>query len=294
MSQVSDQIRLQFGESDDRRDAGLVMPDGLAITKDIPYGQDDKWQSLDLYRPKKTAKEILPVIVVVHGGGWVYGDKERYQFYAADLASRGYAVICYTYRLAPEFQFPAPLEDTNLVFSWLMENAGAYQLDKTKVFAVGDSAGAHILGLYANIITNPQAASKYSFTTPESLTLSAVGLHCGAYKIDLEDQGLTKLLMEDFLPNGGNAEELEQINVLKGISSNFPPAFISTAVEDFLQKDAPLLVECLTEAEVPFSYNEYGNKNNRLKHVFHLNLKLKDAKICNDDNIAFFHRFLDD
>ena len=60
---------------------------------DISYGSNAEWQKLDVYRPKDAARR-LPVLVSVHGGGWVYGDKGRYRFYAMDLSARGFAVKC--------------------------------------------------------------------------------------------------------------------------------------------------------------------------------------------------------
>lgn len=56
---------------------------------------------------------MIPVIVSVHGGGWGYGDKERYQYYCMSLAQQGFAVVNFSYRLASKYKFPAPLEDTN-------------------------------------------------------------------------------------------------------------------------------------------------------------------------------------
>ena len=111
MSAIADLIRKQFKEGDDIRDAGLTTPAGIKRFDDIAYGPDIDWQVLDVYRPKDI-EGPLPVIVSVHGGGWVYGDKERYQWYCMDLALRGFAVVNFTYRLAPEFKFPASMEDT--------------------------------------------------------------------------------------------------------------------------------------------------------------------------------------
>lgn len=92
MSEISDRIRKQFKEGDDIRDAGLKEPEGVKCYRDIVYGKNEKWQSLDVYRPKEAEDVPLPVIVSVHGGGWVYGDKERYRFYCMSLAQRGFAV----------------------------------------------------------------------------------------------------------------------------------------------------------------------------------------------------------
>lgn len=118
---MSSIIRREFKKGDDIRDAGLTAPDDVIRYKDIAYGKDSAMQVLDVYRPKDT-KGNLPVIVSVHGGGWVYGDKELYQYYCMSLAQRGFAVVNFTYRLAPEYQFPAPVEDTNSVLAWILDN----------------------------------------------------------------------------------------------------------------------------------------------------------------------------
>lgn len=80
---------------------------------------------------------MLPVIVSVHGGGWGYGDKERYQYYCMSLAQQGFAVVNFSYRLASKYKFPAPLEDTNRVFVWLLAHAVRYGFDTHNVFCVG-------------------------------------------------------------------------------------------------------------------------------------------------------------
>ena len=116
MVRISDIIRAEFAEEDNKRDAGLKTPENIVRYDDIIYGTESKWQKLDVYC-QKDATGKLPVIVSVHGGGWVYGDKERYQFYCMDLAERGFAVVNFSYRLAPEYKFPASLEDTNSVFT---------------------------------------------------------------------------------------------------------------------------------------------------------------------------------
>ena len=79
--------------------------------------------------PKKEKKEKKRppfVILYLHGGGYVYGSAERYRFYCADLAQRGFTVVNFNYRLAPEYSFPAPLEDLNAVMAWVAANAGPY------------------------------------------------------------------------------------------------------------------------------------------------------------------------
>lgn len=292
MSETSDLIRNLFGEGDAKRDSGLTTPNDIERFDDIVYGELPEWQSLDVYRPKNTEGK-LPVIVSVHGGGWVYGNKEGYQWYCMNLAQRGFAVVNFTYRLAPEFKFPASLEDTNSVFTFVMENAEKYGFDTDNIFAVGDSAGAHNLGLYASISSNPDYAANFSFKAPKNFSLRAIALNCGAYVIDLPKEGeeptQTQMLMWDLLPNKGTAEELELINVTKHITPNYPETFFMTATGDFLRGDAPKLREALDKNNVPYTFHYYVNKELELPHVFHCNIKdTVDAKKCNDDECSFF------
>jgi len=292
MSQISEMIRKDFKKGDDIRDAGLTTPEDILRYDDIPYGPDPAWQSLDVYRPKTADGEKLPVIVSVHGGGWVYGDKERYQFYCMSLAQRGFAVVNFTYRLAPEHKFPAPLEDTNSVFSWVLANGEQYGLDTAHVFAVGDSAGAHILGLYANVCANPQYAAGYSFRPPEGFRPAAIALNCGVYHIDTSKQDLTTALMGDFLPDQGSPQELERIDVTRHITDGYPPVFCMTCTGDFLKDQAQILTAKLLAENVPFVCRFYGDKENQLPHVFHCNVRSEDAKRCNDEECGFFRQFL--
>lgn len=185
-------VRKAFAAGDMVRDAGLKTPEDVQRFDDIVYGEDKVWQSLDVYRPKAiNIEEKHPVIVSVHGGGWVYGDKKLYQYYCMSLAQRGFAVVNFSYRLAPESKFPASIIDTNLVFGWILDHAEEYGLDSENIFAVGDSAGAHMLGLYTNLCTNPEYAKvykeKFGIQTPQDLKIRAVALNCGQYHFGLEE-----------------------------------------------------------------------------------------------------------
>lgn len=295
MSKLSDMIRSNFKKSDDERDKGLCTPKDIVRFDDILYGEDPKWQILDVYRPKSAESRKLPVIVSFHGGAWVYGDKERYQYYCMDLAQRNFAVVNFTYRLAPEFKFPSSLIDCNLVFSWILNNAEKYNMDVENIFAVGDSAGAHGLSLYAAVLTNPEYAEKYPFKIPDNLKLKAIALNCGVAEIDLnvrDPRDITAEIMKEYLPEGGTCEEMEMLSVVNHITKNFPPTFIMTALNDFLKMEAPIMAECFSKNNVPFTYKLYGNRSEPLAHIFHCDIRTGAAKKCNDDETEFFHSYM--
>ena len=292
MSAASDRIRKMFGEGDAKRDAGLTTPEDIVRFDDIQYGDiEPKWQMLDVYRPKgKEGK--LPVIISVHGGGWVYGDKDVYQYYCMSLAQRGFAVVNYSYRLAPEYKYPASMEDSAAVFAWVLENAETYGFDTDHIFGVGDSAGAHMLSLLSCALNNPEYAEECGYELPEGFAFTAIALNCGAYLVEPAEGDLTTLLMADYLPEGGSKQEYRMISPVYHINEDFPPAFIMTCPGDFLKAQPGRLVPVLEENSVPFVYRHYGNKKDPLGHVFHCNMKLEAGRLCNDEEAEFFRKFL--
>lgn len=301
MSALSEQIRRDFAAGDAIRDAGLITPDDIARYDDISYGDDGKYNLLDVYLPKEEGDALLPVIAIVHGGAWVYGDKGVYQYYGMNLAKRGFAVVNFSYRLAPENKFPAQLEDISQAFVWIGNNAQKYGFDTNKVFAVGDSAGAHLLGLYASFITNAayrqELREKYSsahIRMPD-IKLEGVALNCGKYDLERgqEDDPNTPVIMGDFLSEKGSRKELDLTNVTRNVTALFPSAFIMTCPGDFLKNQAPLMVDALMKNNVPFEFKFYGNEQDPLHHVFHCNIRLKAGQDCNDDECDFFRRLLE-
>lgn len=293
MSIVSEMVRRNFKKGDDVRDAGLKTPEDIERFDDIVYGENPKWQVLDVYRPKAAGGKELPVIVSVHGGGWVYGDKERYQYYCMSLAQHGFAVVNFTYRLAPDYKFPAPLEDLNLVINWILQNARQYHFDTKHIFGVGDSAGAHQLGLYSAICTNEKYAQEFPFQVPEGFVPTAIALNCGAYLIETKNEkdDLTIKLMADYLPEKGTKEELYKIGVINHMTEQFPPTFYMTCTGDFLVSQAPVLSAKLIEKKIPHEFHFYGDEKHELGHVFHCNIKLEEAKKCNAEECDFFKKF---
>lgn len=292
--------RRNFGRGDKKRDADQTTPDDVIRFDNILYGDDKKlkkWQLLDVYRPKnldnenvEQGLEKLPVIVSVHGGAWVYGDKEVYQFYCMRLAQRGFAVVNFSYRLAPEAVFPSSLEDTEKVFNWIEANAEKYGFDIDNVFAVGDSAGAHLLSLYASALTNADYAKNFPFIKNKKLVLRGVALNCGKYDMlpQSEDDKGMKILLETLLGGKVTEEKLQLINACAHVTKDFPPAFVMTCLGDFLYPQAEVMSNVLEKAGVKYEYHCYGTKEMPLWHVFHCDPHLPQAVECNDDACAFF------
>lgn len=290
MSFASIIVKYIFAKGDKQRDAGLTTPADVVRFDDISYGPKRKWNLLDLYRPSGT-DDLLPVIISVHGGGWVYGDKEVYQFYCMSLAQRGFAVVNFNYRLAPSGKYPAQLEDTNMVVNWVLENADQYKLDTDNIFMVGDSAGAHLAALYCSFCTNTEYAAKYNFSPPDCFVPKAAALNCGIYNVTeafKSQNGLLEKLAKDLLGRNYSPQQLELIEPCLYINKKFPPAYVMTSTGDFLKDQPRFIVSLFERFGIEHENRIYGDEDNSLPHVFHCDMRSKDAKICNDDECEFF------
>ncbi len=122
------------------------LPAGIKMEKDLSYiPNGDEAQKLDLYLPEKAADKPLPLVVHIHGGGWVGGSK--YPCAVAPMVLRGYAVASVEYRFSQKAIFPAQIQDCQAAIRWLRAHAKEYNLDTEHVGVVGGSAGGHLSAL---------------------------------------------------------------------------------------------------------------------------------------------------
>jgi acetyl esterase/lipase len=115
----------------------------------IPYATAHNAQQLDIYLP--AALPPYPVAVMIHGGGWVIGDKQEYNtsIKTEALLTRGYAVVAINYRLSGVAKFPAQIRDVKAAIRFIKANATTYKFNPNKIGAWGTSAGGHLTALLA-------------------------------------------------------------------------------------------------------------------------------------------------
>ncbi|KRL89064.1 alpha/beta hydrolase [Lactobacillus kalixensis] len=285
------QMRTDWKKSDDKRDSGLPhdIPEVKRID-DLQYGKDPKWNLLDLYIPKNVEGKI-PIIINIHGGGWVYGTKETYQFYGLGMAKRGFAFVNPSYILGPETTFPEELDQVNEYIHWVADHADEYNLDKDNVFLIGDSAGGQMAEQYTTILTNPEYREKFGYTLTD-LNFRAVALNSPATFM-LDPGMLTGAVNAYFKPEIlKDPKTLDLLNVEKYITKDFLPTFISTANEDFIHDCAVRLDGFLRAKGVEVIQKSWGDKDNPEPHVFLINQKDDLASQANDEEAEFFKKHM--
>ncbi|REC60260.1 alpha/beta hydrolase [Chryseobacterium pennae] len=152
----------------------ILLPEITALTENIVYKTNKKGNpiALDLYMPKNISAEKIPVLIYVHGGGWIEGDKvihadDYVETTIKKLTPKQYAIISINYTLLNDnTHFPLPLEDTKDAVRWVRKNAEKYNFDTNNIGLFGASAGAHLSLLAAytpdNTFIGSQELSSYS------------------------------------------------------------------------------------------------------------------------------------
>ena len=128
-----------------------VFPKGTILHGNIPYNNDTLPKHLlDIYLPDG-AKGKLPLVIFIHGGGWLGNDKYADIGYmkktVAEIVSSGFALASIDYRFATQAIFPAQIQDCNRAISFLVDNADKYGIDKKRIAVMGFSAGGHLASL---------------------------------------------------------------------------------------------------------------------------------------------------
>lgn len=136
---------------------------------DISYEKDGSPDHLlDIYRPKHM-DQPLPVILYIHGGGFVMCDKDTHRGIGLIYADNGHVVFNVNYRLAPRHPYPAALADVGKAYAWVVENAARYGGDPERIIIAGESAGGNLTLALA-------AASCFRMAAPEARPIWDVGV----------------------------------------------------------------------------------------------------------------------
>lgn len=218
-----------------KRSEDYTFPQTVEILPDIPYLDDGKvCHRMDVYRPKSFGGS-LPVIVNLHGGGLVLCTKEVNRPFCAELAKRGFLVICVDYPLVPDVTVPQMLGDVCAGLDWVSELLEQYGGNPEQVFLTGDSAGA-FLSVYGVAAQKSEVIAKAAGVKPPELEIRGLGLINGMFHTaECDETGF--FLRKDFYGKHWRRHPL--LPYLKPekreVVSLMPPTFLVTGKADRLR-----------------------------------------------------------
>jgi acetyl esterase/lipase len=151
---ASGQEQPKAGKKAAKAAASLKLPENVRVEENIVYAKYGARElMLDMYLPKTMPASAVPCIVVIHGGGWQTGDKQRFARHAAYLAEQGFAAACIGYRLMPEVTIAECVEDSKAAVRWVRANAARFNIDPDWLGTIGGSAGGQLVTLLGTSAT---------------------------------------------------------------------------------------------------------------------------------------------
>ena len=200
----------------------------------------------DIAVPK--GKGPHPVVVYLHGGGWIGGSPRTHRKLGMQFAEAGYLTINVDYRLAPEHPFPAGLDDCVYAVKWTVENAKRWNGDASRLAVGGDSAGGN---LTAATVTS-LAAEKYSGATPKAALL-IYGLFDFPAMLKRESNAAALEGMVKAYAGTGYPSILEdpRVSPLRAVKPGaLPPSFIICGTADSLLPETNAMADALKRADI--------------------------------------------
>ncbi len=217
--------------------------------------------ALRAYRPLGSGRdEVLPALVFFHGGGWTIGDLDTHDTLCRQLANGARCVVfSVDYRLAPEYPFPAPVDDCIAATEFVFRESGSLGIDARRIALGGDSAGgnlAAVVALHARDARSEQPCFQL-------LIYPATDQRCSFPSHQKNGQGY--LLTSDsigwfrasYLPRREDWSDWRASPLLAANHSGLPPALVLTAGLDPLVDEGRAYAEKMRAAGVPVEYAEY-------------------------------------
>ncbi|HEY3844035.1 MAG TPA: alpha/beta hydrolase [Acidimicrobiales bacterium] len=202
----------------------------VSASRNIDYwGDGVKRHRLDIYRSRVSPSAGAPVMVYIHGGAWVIGEKrEQGKPMMYELVARGWVCVAINYRLSPKATWPAHIVDAKRAVAWVKEHIAEYGGDPSFVAVSGGSAGGHLCALLALSAGDPEYQP--GFESADASVDACVPFY-GVMDMTGSDDGSGRY--------GPGLLELLEKTVMKTTESEHPEVFRAASPTYRVRADAP-------------------------------------------------------
>ncbi|MFA5078172.1 MAG: alpha/beta hydrolase [Dehalococcoidia bacterium] len=213
-----------------------------------------------IYRP--CDRDELPLVLYIHGGGWVVGSIATHDNVCRKLANlAGAIVVSVGYRLAPENKFPAGLEDVYAALEWIHQKAGSFGGYRARLAVAGDSAGANLAAAVC-LVTRDRGGPPVRFQALAYPAVDASNLDRESYHLNGKGYYLTKKVIEQVIPLYINKPD-DIFNpyvspLLAKDVRGLPPGLVITAQFDPLMSEGEAYAARLSDAGIPCKLHRYS------------------------------------
>jgi acetyl esterase/lipase len=293
-------IRHVFDKEAARVNTALAkhLPGSLEQRLNQSYDASDKDAVLDVYYTTYTYKMDLapPVIVWVHGGGFVSPNREAARSYCKLLAFNGYTVVSLGYSVAPEKTYPAPLLQFNKALAYLKKHCRKLHFDSTRFILAGDADGALTAAQTANAICNPAYANRIGIVPAlQPSQLSGLILYGGLFDVEDIDQRdrsgrFWNVVLASYTGTPAFRENgfFKPLSILRYVTGAYPPCFISAGSADPLVSQSQAFARKLASVDVKVDTLFFpGNRHSAISRQYQFHLDSKEGKIALERSLLF-------
>lgn len=269
----------------------------LTVTNSLEYNSNFPSNTYDIYRP--IDKPDAPILIWVHGGFFIAGDKSGVENVCAEIAARGYTVVAMNYALAPEYKHPTAILQLDELITHLKLNHA--DLNTSQIALAGDSAGGYIAAQYCAMISNENmqnAANIHLANTIEDI--KACVLTCAPIDISMI-RGINSKL-DKLLPVFGrayfgkgkwyNSDRLNHTKTIEYVTKEYPPTFLTDGNHISFEPQNRCLGEKLRNVGVYCEELYFDIENGNVDHEYLFKLKEDNAMLGLDKICKFIDKYL--
>lgn len=232
----------------------LAADTEIEAKMDVVYGEADGVKLLlDHYQPKGLDRD-LPAIICIHGGGWAAGDKRDFADAARQFAKAGYVTTSINYRHAPQFVFPAQVEDCKCAVRWLRAHAKEMHVDPQRIGAMGGSAGGHLVMMLGTMDKSDGLEGNGGWPDQSSKVQAVMSLF-GPTNLVGDWPPTTQGILTNFIGGDQKAKKdaYTQASPIKYVNAGDAPMLLFQGTKDVLvpYDQAFQMATALTNANVP-------------------------------------------
>lgn len=257
-------------------------------------GDHNPFHTMDIYGPKD-CQDVLPVVMLIHGGGYVSCEKFINECQAKFLAEHGFRVVNINYSLMPEVGFMEVVQELFAALHWIEDNAQMYLFDPNGICVSGDSGGGHYSLLVA-AVQNSSYLQNYFGVAPVETGIKGIAASCPMTELHSavsQNDMTSRFLRKNALHSGRDKDTIFVNNVSFPTvldHCTFPEIFLlTTPTDQELHGASKTLHQQLTERGIAHVYREYTSQERDLGHVFNVvNPEYPESVSANQEMLDYF------
>lgn len=198
--------------------------------KETTYKQIGKRElKIDIFSPDME-EHTQTAVILLHGGGWRYGDKAMMSVYGTELAKHGFVAFAPEYRLLGESAWPAHIEDVKSAIRWVRANAAEWGIDPAKIAVEGFSAGGHLALMAAGSPDVSEYKGEGNENVSDGIAAVIAFFPPVEFSVDEPVPGISAAQL--LLGENPSKEQAQKISPIHLVAKNFPPTFLLHGTED--------------------------------------------------------------